>query len=190
MANDVRRAHAESSERWRQFFSEQHTVLAFAARTLLRQGQTESVLAQALATLQGSTPSEDYWHAFAMRTVVKAAISRNLENPLSDKVVDISSYESREELEALQMAGLPWAERAVYFLRKVLRYSRRDTALLMRMSDANVDQLLMFAEKRIGRNEDARQLKLKRWGAKVPDFIASRPPTGYLNKTRALTTEY
>jgi hypothetical protein len=189
MGNDVRRAHADNTERWRQFFSEQHTVLAFAARTILRQGQTESVLSQALETLEGSMPSENYWHAFAMRTVVKAAISRNLENSFSDKVVDISSYESREDFEALQMAGLPWAERAVYFLRKVLRYSRRDTALLMRMSDANVDQLLMFAEKRIGRNEDARQLRLKRWGAKVPNFITSRPPTVCLGKTRALTTE-
>jgi DNA-directed RNA polymerase specialized sigma24 family protein len=189
MGNDMRRAHAESSERWHQFFSEQHSVLAFAARTLLRRGQTEAVLSEALETLQGSTPSENYWHAFAMRTVVKAAISQNLESSLSDKVVDISSYESREDLEALQMAGLPWAERAVYFLRKVLRYSRRDTALLMRMSDSNVDQLLMFAEKRIGRNEDARQLKLKRWNTKVPNFIASRPPTSYLSKTRALTTD-
>jgi DNA-directed RNA polymerase specialized sigma24 family protein len=189
MRHNAKSTHAQNEERWSRFFSEQHSVLAFAARTLLRQGHAEPVLSQALAMLQGSTPSENYWHAFAMRTVVKAAISRNLESRLSDKVVDISSYESREDLEALQMAGLPWAERAVYFLRKILRYSRRDTALLMRMSDANVDQLLMFAEKRIGRNEDTRQPKLKRWGAKVPNFITSRPPTSYLGKTRALTTE-
>jgi hypothetical protein len=36
---------------------------------------------------------------------------------------------------------LPWPERAVYLLREVLRYSRRDTALLLGMSDSNIDQL-------------------------------------------------
>jgi hypothetical protein len=44
---------------------------------------------------------------------------------------------------------LPWPERAVYFLREVLRFSRRDTALLLGMSDANIDQLHKFAERRI-----------------------------------------
>jgi hypothetical protein len=44
---------------------------------------------------------------------------------------------------------LPWPERAVYFLREALRYSRRDTALLLGMSDANIDQLYLFAQKRI-----------------------------------------
>jgi len=44
---------------------------------------------------------------------------------------------------------LPWPERAVYLLREMLRYSRRDTALLLGMSDANVDQLQKFAKRRI-----------------------------------------
>ena len=44
---------------------------------------------------------------------------------------------------------LPWPERAVLFLRGVLRYSCQDTALLLGMSDANIDQLYKFAKKRI-----------------------------------------
>jgi hypothetical protein len=40
---------------------------------------------------------------------------------------------------------LTWPERALYLLREALGY----TALLLGMSDANIDQLHKFAEKRI-----------------------------------------
>ena len=50
----------------------------------------------------------------------------------------------------LPLEALPWAERVTYFLREVLHYSRRDCALLLGISDANVDELNRFARKRMG----------------------------------------
>jgi DNA-directed RNA polymerase specialized sigma24 family protein len=44
---------------------------------------------------------------------------------------------------------LPWPERAVYFLRRVLHYSCQETALLLGMSHAQIDQFYKFAAKRI-----------------------------------------
>ncbi len=48
-----------------------------------------------------------------------------------------------------QIATLPWAERAVYFLHGVLHYSCQETALLLGLSDIQIDQLYTFAAKRI-----------------------------------------
>jgi len=50
----------------------------------------------------------------------------------------------------LQIAMLPWPERAVYFLRGVLRYSREETGLFLDLSEVQIDQLYKFAAKRIG----------------------------------------
>ena len=50
----------------------------------------------------------------------------------------------------LQIAVLPWPERAVYFLRGVLHYSCEETGLLLDLSEVQIDQLYKFAAKRIG----------------------------------------
>jgi DNA-directed RNA polymerase specialized sigma24 family protein len=50
----------------------------------------------------------------------------------------------------LQIATLPWPERAVYFLRGVLHYSCEETGLLLDLSEVQIDQLYEFAAKRIG----------------------------------------
>jgi DNA-directed RNA polymerase specialized sigma24 family protein len=52
------------------------------------------------------------------------------------------------------LEALPWAERAVYYLREVLRYARRDTALLLGISDGEVSLLARAARKRMGHAED------------------------------------
>jgi Sigma-70, region 4 len=81
---------------------------------------------------------------------VKAAIAINYE--ATDSEIEMTTKNARESgsIGGLPIGSLPWPERAVYFLRKILNYSRRDTALLLGLSDANVDQLHCIAEKRIG----------------------------------------
>lgn len=189
MGNNARSTHVENAERWNRFFEEQHAMLAFAAQTLLRHGPAEPVLSEACTMLQGSTPRENYRQAFAMRTVVKVAISQNLQNPAAEKVIEINRHPSRDDFENHQIANLPWPERAVYFLRNILRYSRRDTALLLRTSDSNIDQLLRLAEKRIGDAEATHRLRLKRLSVRIPQFMAETVPTNSFGKISAITTK-
>lgn len=164
MLNEIEKTKTENAELWQAFFDEQRGELTLAARVLLRnRSSAETVLSQALEVLRDATPNETHRHAYAMRAIVKSAIAHNLKNMTPDKVVEISSYMREEDGGMLRIGALPWPERAVYFLRDILRYSRRDTALLLKLSDSNVDQLLGFAQRRVGQSRSVHQSGLKRW---------------------------
>lgn len=63
----------------------------------------------------------------------------------------------------------------MYFLREVLRYSRRNTALLLGMSDADIDQIYELARGRIGQSRNTSF----RWltdGSNMADEIWSDRP--------------
>ena len=51
------------------------------------------------------------------------------------------------------IAETPSHERLVYFMRDILEYSKRDTALLIGSTDSQVEELLKFARKRIDMTE-------------------------------------
>jgi hypothetical protein len=136
---------------WISLFEEQHSRLSEVAEMLLnRNVSPELILEIALGDLEGRPFPKAFGLVSATRAVVKAAIAYNHRD--TDSRVDVASSESVISVYSgpLPLEALPWAERAVYFLRDVLRYSRRDTALLLGMSDAEVDQLNRFAGKRMG----------------------------------------
>jgi hypothetical protein len=136
---------------WASLFEEQHSRLSEVAEVLLyRNVSPEQILKKALAELEGRPFRMDFGLACAMRAVVKAAIAYNHRDTDSRVGVASSGPVIHVHSGPLPLEALPWAERAVYFLRDVLRYSRRDTAILLGMSDAEVDQLNRFAGKRMG----------------------------------------
>ena len=117
---------------------------AFAEPCISRQ-----ILEEALVALEGS-PLRDFGEISAIRAVVKASISYHRKTACSAIKAEASDDALKYRFPGIPPIGmLPWPERAVYFLREALRYSRRDIALLLRMSDASVDQLFVFAERRI-----------------------------------------
>ena len=138
-------------DRWRTLFQEQRTALAVTAEMLsYRKVPTKQILSNALTELEGHPFHEGFASTFALRAAVKAALALNTE--AADSPIEMTLPDSVENgrFGGMSIGSLPWPERAVFFLRKVLGYSRRDTALLLGMSDANVDQLYSIAEKRIG----------------------------------------
>jgi len=136
---------------WQTLFSEQRAALTVAAEMLLRcHVSPEQILSRALTALENSPLYENFGQVSATRAVVKAAIAHNREADNSPIAAETLETAKQEFQEISHIAMLPWPERAVYFLLGVLRYSRRDTALLLGMSDANIDQLYKLAEKRIG----------------------------------------
>jgi hypothetical protein len=143
----TRRTNCE--DLWQELFRERHASLTVIAEVLLyRRISTDQILNSALSTLQGSPFDEVFGPVSALRAVVKAVVAHTDE--ASNSQFKFASPDSIEKgnLEGPRIGEPPWPEHAVHILRKVLHYSRRDTALLLGMSDANVDQLYNIAEKR------------------------------------------
>jgi hypothetical protein len=136
---------------WQTLFNEQRLALTVVAEMVLRcHVSPEQILSKALTALENSPLYENFGQVSATRAVVKAAIAHNREAANSSIESETLGPAKKEFPGTSHIGMLPWSERAVYFLRGVLGYSRRDTALLLGMSDANIDQLYKFAEKRIG----------------------------------------
>ena len=141
---------AKPSRTWPALFSEQRATLTTVAEMLLpSRVASGQVLEQALTSLEGSPLRDTFGQICAIRAVAKAAIAYKLKNANCASEAE-SPVTPKHQFPGIQHVGmLPWPERAVYFLREGLRYSRRDTALLLGISDANIDQLHKFAERRI-----------------------------------------
>ena len=136
---------------WDALFEEHHSELLEVAEMLLyRHGSPEAMLLSALAELDGRPIDKAFGKVAATRAVVKAAIAHNYSGIDSWILIAPSGSFDEEPLGPLPLEALPWAERATYFLRDVLHYSRRDCALLLGISDTNVDELNRFARKRMG----------------------------------------
>jgi hypothetical protein len=139
---------AKSSGTWPALFNEQRATLTAVAEMLLPSPVAPGqFLEQALTSLEGSPLRETFGQICAIRAVVKAVIAYKLKNAASEAEEPVSQKYQFPRIPHICM--LPWPERAVHFLREALHYSRRDTALLLGMSDANIDQLHKFAENRI-----------------------------------------
>lgn len=136
---------------WRALINEHHSELLEVAEILLyRSGSPEAILQAALAELDGKPFDKAFGRTAATRAVVRASIAHNYTGIDSWIVTASSGTIDEEHPGILPLETLPWAERATYFLRDVLHYSRRDCALLLGISDANVDDLNRFAKKRMG----------------------------------------
>ena len=136
---------------WDALFEEHHSELMEVAEILFyRHGSPEAMLLTALAELDGSPFDKAFGKAAATRAIVKAAIAHNY-TVIDSWILTASSGSFDDEHPGLMpLEDLPWAERATYFLRDVLHFSRRDCALLLGISDTNVDELNRFARKRMG----------------------------------------
>jgi hypothetical protein len=74
-------------------------------------------------------------------------------------------------IEASKIRILPWLERVAYVLHKVLCYSRRDSALLIGISDANLVQLVSIAERRIASGKNNATPSLTELSETVQDEV-------------------
>jgi hypothetical protein len=145
---------AQSHEaKWQELFQEERSRLIEIAELLLDRGCPEHILETALAEL--SRCPFDMAPVSATLAVVKAAIAYNytfIDSWIATASSGTINY--RHHSGTLPLQALPWAERAVCFLREVLRLSERDTAVLLGISEQNVDQLNRFAAKRMGASVD------------------------------------
>jgi hypothetical protein len=136
-------------EMWRTLFDDNHADLVIVAQMLLRCDLSpERILRKALSELE-SSPCEITFGQ-AIHTVIETSIDYNRETANSPLQARTPPPAKLRVPGLPQIATLPWPERAVYFLRGVLRYSCEETGLLLNLSDVQIDQLHKFAVKRIG----------------------------------------
>src|SRR5271154_4798137 len=139
----------EQQEVWRTFFDDNHADLVLVAETLLRCPLSpERVLRKALSKMEGSRYETTFGQA--VHAVIDAAIEYNREMANSPLRATTLPPAKLRVPGMLQIAMLPWPERAVYFLRGVLHYSCEETGRFLNLSDVQIDQLYKFAAKRIG----------------------------------------
>lgn len=137
-------------QRWRTLFREQHEFLSEVAEILLCQNDSpEQILQTALAELEGRPFCEPFERASAVRAVVKAAIAYDYCHFDMPSNIGNSGPGGDEQPGPLLLKDIPWIERAAFFLCDVLLYSRRDSALLLGISDSTVEQLDRLARKRM-----------------------------------------
>jgi hypothetical protein len=139
----------EQEEMWRTLFDDNHADLVLVAETLLRCPLSpERVLRKALSNLEGSPYEVTFGQA--IHAVVDRAIEYNREKANSPLQATAAPPVKLRVSGMLQIAMLPWPERAVYFLRGVLHYSCEETGLLLDLNEVQIDQLYKFAAKRFG----------------------------------------
>lgn len=142
---------AKPSSPWQALFDDHAATLTAVAEMLLRyRVPPRQILDQARAVLEGSPFDGTFAQISAVRAVAEVAIAHN--RSIANSVIEAETLDPWKQRFPLipHIGMLPWPEHAVSFLRGVLRYSHQDTALLLGMSDANMDQLHKFARKRIG----------------------------------------
>lgn len=135
---------------WHDLFRSQRGPLALVASIISgRSCSLEGILFKAQSKIHGTTVFDGFHYPFAVRAVIQAAIDAPEVGGVmgGTEMFDDESGELayfRERMEAL-----PQRERSVFFLRDILEYSRRETSLMLRASDAHVDEFLMYARKRL-----------------------------------------
>jgi hypothetical protein len=134
---------------WRILVFEQRTTLTLAVETLLRCPLSpERVLRKALSNLEGSPREVTFGQA--IHAVIDTTLEYNRKSANSPLPPTTAPPVKLRIPGMLQIAMLPWPERAVYFLRGVLHYSCEETGLLLDLSEVQIDQLYKFAAKRLG----------------------------------------
>lgn len=142
--------HHEKQSDWEAIFNAQHDRFLFAATTLLTCNRcAREIITEARSLIQEVWISRDFQVAFALRTIVRLAITHRLKYPEGLSATQYCDHKEIDSSVSPPLCTLPFLERAVYFLREILGYSRRDTCLMIGMYDSHVDQLLELARARM-----------------------------------------
>jgi Sigma-70, region 4 len=119
-------------------------------------GCSEDILARVEGEVRDSVVSDGFKLRYLVRTLVRNVIRHMRE---SDHTTENSRFLSSDLPNAV--LALPSQERMVYFLRDILEYSKRDTSLLIGITDAQADKLLSLARKRIDMTEEPSSMEIQ-----------------------------
>ena len=111
------------------------------------------ILAKVEAEVRERSVADEFKPRFLIRTLVRSVI-QHLRECTNQR--NASHFPARGD----SVVEIPVQERLVYFMRDILEYSTRDTSLLIGMTDAQVENLLSFARKRIDMTDGPSSLEI------------------------------
>lgn len=166
---------------WDDVFEVQRDRFLIAACALLScRTCATTIIEEAHSLVRDARIATDFRYKFAMRAVVRLAISHRLECSVNTSGARPCDHRDVAPTGYAPLEPLPFLERAVYFLRDILGYSRRETSLMMGMHDSHVDQLLRVAQARIGAENGSSNSPREWYRQKLLQCDATQMhPTGY-----------
>ena len=127
---------------WQESLELYQDQLRFHLGYLIQCNCVEEILAKVGAEVKDATVPDKFRLRFMVRIMVRKSIDHMRE-------CDDASGELLATTPDVLLKIIPMRERLVYFLRDILEYSKRDTSILIGISDTRVDELLSLARKRI-----------------------------------------
>ena len=138
------------AEQWSALFEAHRDVLAAVAELLMDGPCSASlVLLNAERKLLEQTMPREFRYSYAIRTVALAALAMHVSDECLDGFDLFGCKIDQLACFVAELKSFPLLERAVLFFREVLRYSRHEIALLLHISDLEVDELILSIRARV-----------------------------------------
>lgn len=148
--------HSDERTEWGEVMAVYRGQLMFYLDYLLDCNCGEAILGRVEVEVGERCVADDFKHRFLLRTLVRTVIEHLTECTHQWESTQVRALKSRN-----LVANIPGLERLVYFARDILEYSTRDTSLLIGITDARVEELLLSARKRIDMAEGPSSLKIQ-----------------------------
>jgi len=150
------KTHSNEAAEWDKALVLYREQLGFYLDSLVECECREQILANVEAEVRKRSVPDDFKFRFLVRTLVQKVIEHVRECPGGSEALQ---HSHQDRLSSVGKS--PVQERLVYFMRDVLEYSTRDTSLLIGITDAQVENLLSFARKRIDMTEGSCRVKIQ-----------------------------
>jgi hypothetical protein len=146
----VRKRRYDCDGRWEEAFCLYRGQLQFYAAYLLPCGCTEEIVAQVEDRATNFMVPDDFKLGYLLRTMVQSVLYHLGK---CNQRSDICKPKARSD-PFTGVESLNPQERLAYFLLEIFEYRTRDAALLMGISDARVEQMLVLARRQMERVND------------------------------------
>jgi hypothetical protein len=148
--------HSDERTEWDSTLALYRDQLRFYLDCLVQCECSYQILANVEVDVRDCSVPDDFKFRFLVRTLVQKVIE-HLRGCTHQR--ESSQRPARDPPNSA--ADVPAQERLVYFMRDILEYSTRDTSLLIGITDAQVEDLLSFARRRIDRTEGSSSLEIQ-----------------------------
>jgi hypothetical protein len=150
------KTHTDGTGSWDEALALYRGQLNFYLDYLIECDCSDRILAKVEAEVRIRSVPDEFKLRFLVRILVQQVIEYMRDRSQTSAAAQPSTEDARDP------AGkAPDLERLVYFLRDILEYSKREAALLIGITDAQVDKLLSFARKRIDMYEGPSSLEIE-----------------------------
>jgi hypothetical protein len=147
---------ANDEASWDQALALYRELLSACLDYLIQCGCDEDIFTKVGNEVRGSIVPDDFKLGYVVRTLGRNVVLHMRECDRIEEHDRFLKYDTPNTVPVL-----PAQERIVHFLRDVLEYSKRDTSLLIGITDAQADKLLSLARRRLDVTEGPSSVEIE-----------------------------